>query len=136
MLDVSMDGNDADADPSHPDPVSAALSALRAAAQELAARADTPAHAGAKLTAAIRQSEQGASAQELLAMYAAVDRARDAARMAAPPARYRWDQWSEVSRLARECLTAAVQGMRAQLDEQRVAGAPLRQEQHSVAEAW
>lgn len=120
------------ADRSQHDPVDAALTALRTTAQELAARGDTPPSAGAQLNAAIRGTGQGSSAQQLLEVYAAVYQARDAARMAIRPARYDREQWAEVSRLAGECLKAAVQAMRARLKDERAVAVMLPESTYAV----
>ena len=104
--------------------LSRALHELRAAVREIAAdETDGGAAPARRLIEVLDELVGSTSAQQLLALFLVVDRARNTARKAAPPARYDWQAWSEVSRLTDGCIIASLRAMRSNLDAHRLRGA-------------
>lgn len=101
----------------HSRTLSRALHELRAAVGEIAA---DEMHRGAAvartLVEMLNELDESASAQQLLLLFIVVDRARNDARKARPPARYDWRAWGDVSRLAGDCVVAALRAMRNDMD--------------------
>lgn len=104
--------------------LSRALHELRTAVREIAVdETEGGAPAARALVEVLDGFDGSASAQELLDLFLVVDRARNAARKAPPPARYNWRPWSEVSRLTGGCIIASLRAMRSNVDAHHLRGA-------------
>lgn len=100
--------------------LSRALHELRAAVREIARHEMEGGAAAARgLAEVMDELDEYPSAHELLSLFLIVDRARNSARKAPPPARYEWEAWSEVSRLTGECIIASLRAMRSTVHASR-----------------
>ena len=96
------------------------LHELRAAAREIARHEMEGGVAAARrLAEVLDELDEYPSAHELLSLFLIVDRARNSARKAPPPARYDWEAWSEVSRMMGECIIASLRAMRSTIHANR-----------------
>lgn len=100
--------------------LSRALHELRTAVREIAVdEMEGGAPAARALVEVLDGLDEYPSAHELLSLFLIVDRARNSARKAPPPARYDWEAWTEVSRLTGECIIASLRAMRSTVHASR-----------------